>query len=77
MQGQYGISPEQLIEIWKNPICSNPGCGNTTRLHMDHDHATGEFRALLCGGCNSALGFLKEDAARIAGLREYIERFHS
>lgn len=75
MQRQYGLSPERLIEIWKNPTCSNPGCENITRLHMDHDHSTGEFRALLCGGCNSALGFLKENPERISGLREYIERF--
>lgn len=75
MKKKYGVSVERLIEIWENPACSNPGCTNTTRLHMDHDHTTGEFRALLCGGCNNALGFLKEDAARISGLREYIERF--
>lgn len=77
MMREYRVSQDQLIEIWRNPTCSNPGCENTTRLHMDHDHSTGEFRALLCGGCNSALGFLKENPERISGLREYIERFHS
>lgn len=75
MKKKYRVSVERLIEIWEDPRCSNPGCTNTTRLHMDHDHATGEFRALLCSGCNNALGFLKEDSARISGLREYIERF--
>lgn len=75
MRREYRVTKEQLIEIWSEPACSNPGCTNTTRLHMDHDHTTGEFRALLCGGCNNALGFLKEDTARILGLREYIERF--
>lgn len=75
LQTQYKISVERMNEIWLDPQCSNPGCTETKRLHMDHDHATGEFRALLCNGCNTALGFLKEDAARISGLREYIERF--
>jgi hypothetical protein len=40
---------------------------------MDHDHSTGRFRALLCGGCNSALGLLKESTERIQGLKKYIE----
>lgn len=75
LQVQYKVSVGELIEIWTDPKCSNPGCGNTTRLHMDHDHTTGEFRALLCRGCNSALGMLKENPERMTGLREYIERF--
>lgn len=74
-QMDYKITKERMIEVWTNPRCSNPGCTNTTRLHMDHDHSTGEFRALLCSGCNSALGFLKENPERISGLREYINRF--
>lgn len=75
LQSQYKISPERMIEVWTTPVCSNPGCGETKRLHMDHDHATGEFRALLCSPCNTALGFLKESTERIRGLATYIERF--
>lgn len=75
LQAKYGVTPEELVDIWTDAVCSNPGCGTTTRLHMDHDHTTGEFRALLCNGCNTALGFLKENPERISGLRAYIERF--
>lgn len=75
MQTDYRLSVAELVAVWDNPVCSNPGCENTTRLYMDHDHSTGKFRALLCNGCNSALGFLKENPDRISGLREYIEQF--
>lgn len=75
LQSQYGLTPGQMIDLWRNPVCSNPGCGQTTRLHMDHDHVTGKFRALLCSPCNTSLGFLKESPERIRGLAAYIERF--
>lgn len=75
LQITYKVTPERMVEIWENPVCSNPGCGETKRLHMDHDHTTEEFRALLCSPCNTSLGFLKESPKRIRGLAEYIERF--
>ena len=75
MGREYGLTAEALKSIWSNPTCSNPGCEATTHLRMDHDHATGKFRALLCNGCNTALGFLKENPERIRSLATYIERF--
>lgn len=75
LQVRYRLSPERMVEVWTDPRCENPGCGATENLHMDHDHATGEFRGLLCNGCNSALGFLREDRERILRLAEYIARF--
>lgn len=75
LKNLYKVSAEELIDLWRDPVCSNTGCGETKRLHMDHDHSTGRFRALLCGGCNSALGLLKESTERIQGLKKYIENF--
>lgn len=82
---RYSISPEDVIALWENPVCSNPGCNNTDRLHMDHDHnccptissknkfSCGECnRGLLCHGCNVALGMLGDSRERMEGLLKYL-----
>ena len=38
---------------------------------LDHCHATGEPRAMLCVRCNAALGLLREDPAVCRMLAEY------
>ena len=37
-------------------ICGVPEIECSTRLHMDHDHRTGDFRGWLCNKCNRMLG---------------------
>lgn len=41
-------------------------------LAVDHDHITGEVRALLCIPCNSAIGQLKEDPNIIMNAMQYV-----
>jgi hypothetical protein len=45
-------------------ICGEPPRGegrNQKHLHVDHDHASGKNRGLLCGGCNTAMHKLEKD----------------
>jgi len=77
--GKYGITWEQKQEMFKqqDECCANTGCRaalpSPAKAHVDHDHVTGKVRALLCGGCNTALGQAKEDPARLRGLASYVE----
>lgn len=51
-------------------ICNNLlKKGNT---HVDHNHNTNRVRGLLCGNCNRALGFLKDDPKATERAVEYL-----
>jgi hypothetical protein len=57
-------------------ICKNPpeGRGKGDRLHIDHDHATGERRGLLCGNCNTMIGLAGEDPAVLLAAVDYLRK---
>lgn len=70
----YGITIEQFDQMMEdcNGQCV---CGRTTgrsgnALHVDHDHATGQVRGLLCNQCNRALG-LVENSEVLRKLADY------
>lgn len=75
----YGMTIEQYDEMVKAQggacaICQGEPSGSAGRFHVDHDHATGKVRALLCHTCNVGLGSFKDspDLLRIAG--DYLEK---
>lgn len=53
------------------PICVTDLPSNE-RIHVDHCHATGRVRGLLCGPCNQAIGLFKEDASRMGRAIVYV-----
>ena len=54
-------------------------CGLVGPVYYDHDHATGKrigkFRGWLCVGCNSALGYAKDNPETLRRLADYIEAY--
>lgn len=48
----------------------------TGRLVVDHDHATGKLRALLCHRCNCGLGYFKDNLALMHRAVAYLGGFN-
>jgi len=74
---QYGLTLLDLEAMMEAQcgfcsVCHKPFAKTP---HVDHDHDTGVVRSLLCGRCNSGLGFLGDSPERLESATEYIA-FH-
>ena len=66
----YGLAPGEFDRIFdaqgrRCRICGTADFGQITP-QLDHDHATGKVRGILCGGCNRNLGWYESNADAIA-----------
>ena len=77
LRSKYGLTMEQWRVIFDGQggrcaACGMiPDGGRVTSLCVDHCHATGRIRGLLCTPCNVALGLLRDDPARLEALATY------
>lgn len=74
---KYGLSPDQYAELLRRyPVCAICGASAGRRaLDIDHNHATGAVRGLLCENCNKGLGGFRDDLARLRAAAAYLESF--
>jgi len=56
-------------------ICRTDKPGGRGRWHVDHCHRTGHVRMLLCTGCNTGLGFFKDDTDLMQRAIDYLNKF--
>jgi hypothetical protein len=73
---RYGITvPEYLALIEsRSGVCDACGLVSAKTLHIDHCHATGKIRGVLCHNCNTALGNVKDDPRRLRSLIDYLAK---
>lgn len=67
---------DQMVEDCGNKceICRRDRATvRTRRLSIDHCHTTGEVRGLLCGRCNSVLGYVEDSTEILRKLALYLE----
>lgn len=63
----YGAAKEDIC------IESCMICGSIERLCIDHDHATGEIRGILCSKCNSGLGMFRDSVCLLEKAASYLK----
>jgi hypothetical protein len=79
----YGLTVEQYDRMLVEQhgvcaICGRPPASYNNQnksLAVDHVHATGQVRGLLCGRCNTAIGLLREDPVLAVGLADYLRKW--
>lgn len=70
----YGVDYDELVakQDGKCAVCgTGPG---KFRLAVDHCHATGKVRGLLCVTCNLAAGYLRDNPELVRRLADYLEK---
>lgn len=80
---KFGLTPEDydrmlaeqggVCAICRGPESGKAYGGGVKRLAVDHCHATGLVRGLLCGNCNKGLGNLGDSPERMREAARYVE----
>lgn len=68
LDGQGGV-----CFICKKPETVKMNGEEVSPLSVDHSHATGKIRALLCGHCNRMIGMAKESPKTLRAAADYLE----
>ena len=71
---RYGLTREDVQQMRdaQRDLCAI--CGDPSPGHLDHDHATGSVRQLLCQRCNHALGLFRDEPRFLRAAADYVER---
>lgn len=75
---KYGVTKETYLKMLSDQgglcsICRRPP--GKKGLALDHNHRTGQVRALLCDACNTGLGLFTDDQSLLRAAADYLERF--
>jgi hypothetical protein len=78
----YGLTSVTLPAFYEGHGGKCGICGGTEsptqwghRLMIDHDHATGALRGLLCTTCNTGVGYFADDPVRLEAAAAYLRSF--
>lgn len=75
LKRKYGISEQ---DYWLMAARQSGRCAicekECAKMDVDHDHATGAIRQLLCGPCNRGLGCFADNTLSLASAIGYLHR---
>ena len=80
LKRDYGINIEEYDLVFKQQnglcaICKQKSTHRSGALFVDHDHASGKLRALLCNPCNLLLGHSKDDISILEEAIKYLNKY--
>lgn len=72
---EYGLTYDQYqaIVAAQSGLCAI--CKETPVAVVDHDHALGRWRGVLCGNCNTGLGMFGDSPDRLRAAADYLAAF--
>lgn len=79
IRSEFGVGVEQYDRMLADQDGKCAICGAESadsrghKLHIDHCHATGRIRGLLCSNCNHGVGKFKDDPDRLRKAAAYLE----
>lgn len=78
---KYGLTVEQYDALWIEQAGTCAIChtrenakGRGVELEVDHDHATGQVRGLLCRPCNTGLGHFQDSPDQLKSAISYLDQ---
>lgn len=73
---RYGLDEENFRALLEGSpccqICQAPFDDPSVRKCIDHDHATGAVRGILCNSCNGGLGLFRDSITRLLAAVKYL-----
>lgn len=79
LKRKFNLTIDEYNTILKNQnggcrICNRKENSTPNRmLEVDHCHKTGQIRGILCGGCNKAIGLLKDSPILCESAANYLK----
>lgn len=72
----YGVRRADISALQERHKGKCAVCKRERRVVVDHDHATGVLRGMLCDRCNQGLGFFADDPSLLRSAANYLENGH-
>jgi hypothetical protein len=80
LKARYGLALDDFdalmaVQRGRCAICAQPFDHRPPAdgWHVDHDHATGRVRGLLCAKCNQGLGSFRDNPERLRAAADYLD----
>lgn len=72
LQRRYGLSADDISELVRHQGGTCAICRIKPAVHVDHDHATGQVRGILCFACNRGLGKVGDSVEVLRAMIAYL-----